>query len=69
MVPLSRVEAEPERGRDVLLVDEVFTAGTIISERAWVLRRAGAASVYLASVARARKGDRIGIQMEVGGAS
>jgi hypothetical protein len=61
----SRVEAEPARGRDILLVDDVFTAGTTVSKCTRVLRRAGAASVYAATVARALKADRIGIQREV----
>jgi predicted amidophosphoribosyltransferase len=39
-------------GRDILLVDDVFTTGTTVSECARVLKRAGAASVYVATVAR-----------------
>jgi predicted amidophosphoribosyltransferase len=65
MVTLSRVAAEPERGRDISRVDDVYTSGTTVSGRARVLRRAGAASVYAATVARALKADRIGIQREV----
>jgi hypothetical protein len=65
MVTFSRVEAEPRRGRDILLVNDVYTSGTTVSERAPVLRRAGAASVYAAAVARLLKADRIGIQREV----
>lgn len=47
------------RGRDVLLVDDVFTTGTTIAECARVLLRAGASSVSAATVARAMKADRI----------
>ncbi len=50
--------AEPERiaGQDVVIVDDVFTTGTTASECARVLRRAGARSVFVATVARVTKG-------------
>ncbi len=42
-------------GREVLLVDDVYTTGTTASECARVLRRAGAAKVFVATVARTLK--------------
>jgi len=41
------------RGRDVIVVDDVMTTGTTLSECARVLRRAGAERVWAATVARA----------------
>jgi ComF family protein len=51
------VVAKPDEldGREVLLVDDVFTTGTTVSECARVLRRAGASKVYVATVARTLK--------------
>jgi len=43
--------------REVLLVDDVFTTGTTVSECARVLRKAGAAKVYVATVARTLKAE------------
>jgi len=40
---------------EVLLVDDVFTTGTTVSECARILRRAGASKVYVATVARTLK--------------
>ena len=53
-------DPEAVRGRDILLVDDVFTTGTTIGECARVLIRAGAARVCAATVARVLKADRIG---------
>ena len=47
--------AEEVTGREVLLVDDVYTTGTTVSECAKVLRRAGAAKVWVATVARTLK--------------
>ena len=42
-------------GREVVVVDDVYTTGTTVSECARVLRRAGAARVWVATVARTLK--------------
>ena len=48
---------EPLSGREVLVVDDVFTTGTTVSECARVLLRAGASKVWIATVARTLKAD------------
>ncbi|MFZ0773208.1 MAG: ComF family protein [Candidatus Sulfotelmatobacter sp.] len=59
--------AQPEavKGRDVLLVDDVYTTGATVSECARVLRRAGATKVWVATVARTLKasGQYMNIQL------
>jgi ComF family protein len=47
--------ADEVRGRDILLVDDVLTTGTTVGECARVLRKAGAARVWVATVARVMK--------------
>ena len=42
-------------GRNVLLVDDVLTTGTTVSECARILRKAGAQNVWVATVARTLK--------------
>jgi len=49
-------DAAGVRGRDVLLVDDVMTTGTTLSECAHVLKQAGAKRVWAATVARAFDG-------------
>src|SRR5688500_12533472 len=44
---------EPLDGRRVLLIDDVFTTGATVSECAAVLKSAGAADVYVLTIARA----------------
>jgi ComF family protein len=57
------VRPEQIAGREILLVDDVFTTGTTASECARVLRRVGASKVFVATVARTLKLDAKGIDL------
>jgi ComF family protein len=50
-------EADAVRGRDVLLIDDIYTTGATARACSSVLKRAGAASVWVATVARAQRYD------------
>jgi ComF family protein len=58
------VRPETIAARTVLLVDDVFTTGTTVSECARVLRRAGAGKVLVATVARTLKLETAGVPLE-----
>jgi ComF family protein len=51
-------------GHEIMLVDDVFTTGTTVSECARVLRRAGATRVWVATVARTLKVEAQRVQLE-----
>ena len=55
---------EAVAGQEFLLVDDVFTTGTTVSECARVLRRAGASKVFVATVARTLKAEANFAQLE-----
>ena len=49
----SLCDASAVRGRRVLLIDDVFTTGTTLSECAKTLKKAGASEVHVLTVTRA----------------
>jgi ComF family protein len=51
------VKPQGVAGREILLVDDVFTTGTTVSECARVLLRAGASKVFVATVGRTLKNE------------
>jgi ComF family protein len=54
-------------GREVLLIDDVFTTGTTVSECARILRRAGASKVFVATAARTLKNDAAHVESRLEG--
>jgi ComF family protein len=54
-VPQTEAARSEIKDQPVLIVDDVFTTGTTVSECARILRRAGASKVYVATVARTLK--------------
>jgi len=59
-------DAARVKGRQVIVVDDVMTTGTTLSECARVLKRAGAEEVWAATVARAFHGAELGEGAEDG---
>jgi phosphoribosylpyrophosphate synthetase len=50
------------RGREVLLIDDIYTSGATARECARVLKRAGATKVWVATLARAQKQEFSGVR-------
>jgi ComF family protein len=59
-------QREAVQGREVLVIDDVYTTGTTVSECARVLRRAGATKVWVATVARTLKISAQQVEIEPG---
>ncbi len=64
-VPEGRAQAAIQ-GRDVLLIDDIYTTGATARACSRALRRAGAASVRVATVARAQRFDALRRPAEFG---
>jgi hypoxanthine-guanine phosphoribosyltransferase len=58
-------DPEAVKGRDVLLVDDVYTTGATVSECARVLRRAGSAKVWVVTVARTLKASEQHVEIQL----
>ena len=59
-------QPEVVKGREVLVVDDVYTTGATVSECAKVLRRAGATKVWVATVARTLKVSAQHVEIKTG---
>lgn len=57
-------QSQVVKGREVLVVDDVYTTGATVSECARVLRRAGATKVWVATVARTLKNSERHMEVE-----